>query len=179
MYTCTTITYSQKIWRGIKFGGLAVRAYKRQIKVRQYFLHAYIRIAIPYRTAKFKSANIFARADSRRFAKFNSLQIFRLYSIPFFATNDTPRYNMYTYNPPTLWTSKSELNQWRGSVWGVRCGPIFNAVYMYKTRMGRGRGGGGGGEGEGGGEESGLWREKKTQGAKSSSHKYPSLQLNP
>ena len=44
-----------------KFGGelnLAVRAYNRQIKVRQYFLHAYMRMVIPYRTAKFKSANI-------------------------------------------------------------------------------------------------------------------------
>ena len=52
------IPYSRKIWRGIKVGGLAVRAYNRQIKARQYFLHAYIRMAILYRTAKFKSANI-------------------------------------------------------------------------------------------------------------------------
>ena len=73
------IPYSWKIWRGIKFDGLAVRAYNRQIKIRQYFLHAYIRMAILYRAAKFKSANIFARADSRQSAKFNSRQIFRLY----------------------------------------------------------------------------------------------------
>ena len=33
----------------------------RQIKIRpQYFILAYIRMAIPYPTAKFKSANIFA-----------------------------------------------------------------------------------------------------------------------
>ena len=53
--------YSRKIWRGIKFGGLAVyNYYNRQIKIRQNFLLPYniIRMAIPYRTAKFKSANI-------------------------------------------------------------------------------------------------------------------------
>ena len=53
------VPYSRKIWQGIKFGGLAVSACDRQIKIRQYFILAYIRMAIPYRTAKFKSANIF------------------------------------------------------------------------------------------------------------------------
>ena len=46
------IPYSRKIWR---FGGLAR---DRQIKIRQYFILAYMRVAIPYRTAKLKSANI-------------------------------------------------------------------------------------------------------------------------
>ena len=82
-YTDTVSTYhiAGKFWRGIKFGGLAVHAYKYQIKVRQYFLHAYIRMVIPYRTTKFNSANIFAQADSRQSAKFNFHQIFRLYGI--------------------------------------------------------------------------------------------------
>ena len=56
------LPYSRKIWRGIKFGGLAVYYYNRQIKIRQNFLLAYIRMAIPYRTAKFKSANILSIA---------------------------------------------------------------------------------------------------------------------
>ena len=46
------ILYSRKIWQVIKFGGLAVYLCNRQIKIRQYFLLAYIRIEIPYRTAK-------------------------------------------------------------------------------------------------------------------------------
>ena len=36
------IPYSQKIWRGIKFGGLAVCLCNRQIKIRQNFLLVYI-----------------------------------------------------------------------------------------------------------------------------------------
>ena len=71
MYTGTTLPVNCRIAR--KFGrelNLAVRAYNRQIiEVRQYFLHAYtcihVHMAIPYQTAKFKSANIFAQADSR------------------------------------------------------------------------------------------------------------------
>ena len=51
----------------------------RQIKMRQYFILAYIHVAIPYRTAKFKSANIFAIAIWGPTAKFNSRQYFRLY----------------------------------------------------------------------------------------------------
>ena len=53
------IPYSQKIWWGIKFGGLACN---RQIKFHQCFILAYIHMSIPYRTAKFKSANIFTMA---------------------------------------------------------------------------------------------------------------------
>ena len=75
------IPYSRKIWRGIKFGGLAVQSYNRQIKIRQNFLLAYIRMAIPYRTAKFKSANILIIAILGSTANFNSRQYFRLYGI--------------------------------------------------------------------------------------------------
>ena len=49
--------------------------------MRQYFILAYIHVAIPYRTAKFKSANIFAIAIWGPTAKFNSRQYFRLYGI--------------------------------------------------------------------------------------------------
>ena len=45
-----------------KFGGLAVCLCNRQIKIRQNFLLAYIRMVIPYRTAKSKFANIFVHA---------------------------------------------------------------------------------------------------------------------
>ena len=75
------IPYSRKIWLGIKFGGLAVYLCNRQIKMRQYFILAYIHVAIPYRTAKFKSANIFAIAIWGPTAKFNSRQYFRLYGM--------------------------------------------------------------------------------------------------
>ena len=56
------IPYSRKIWQGIKFGSLAVCMSNRQIKISQNFLLAYIRMSIPYQTAKFKSANMFAKA---------------------------------------------------------------------------------------------------------------------
>ena len=49
--TQVLIPYSRKSWW---FGGLY---YNRQIKIRQNFLLAYIRMVIPYRAAKFKSAN--------------------------------------------------------------------------------------------------------------------------
>ena len=75
------LPYSRKIWRGIKFGGLAVYYYNRQIKIRQNFLLAYICMAIPYRTAKFKSANILSIAILGSTAKFNARQYFRLYGI--------------------------------------------------------------------------------------------------
>ena len=81
---CVNIPYGQKIWRGIKFGGLAVYFNNRQIKIRQNFLLAYpqyIRMAIPYRTAKLKSVNTFAMAIWDRTTKFNSRQYFRLYGI--------------------------------------------------------------------------------------------------
>ena len=73
------IPYSRKIWRGIKFGSLAVCLCNRQIKICQYSLLLYIRMAIPYQTAKFKSANIFAMVILNPTAKFNSRQYFRLY----------------------------------------------------------------------------------------------------
>ena len=67
-----------------KFGGLTVCLCNRQIKIRQYFLLAYIHMAIPYRTAKFKSANIFAMVILGSTAKFNSRQYFRLYGIMYY-----------------------------------------------------------------------------------------------
>ena len=75
------LPYSQKIWRGIKFGGLAVCLVTAKFKIRQYFILAYIRMAIPYRIAKFKSANIFAIAIWGPTAKFNSRQYFQLYGM--------------------------------------------------------------------------------------------------
>ena len=53
-----TLPYSRKIWRGIKFWRFGSLACDRQIKIRQYFIFVYIRMAIPYRTAKFRSANV-------------------------------------------------------------------------------------------------------------------------
>ena len=75
------IPYSRKIWRGIKFGGLVVCSSNCQIKIRQNFLLAYICMAIPYRTANFKSANKFAMAIWEPTAKFNSHQYFWLYGM--------------------------------------------------------------------------------------------------
>ena len=65
-----------------KFGSLTVYLCNRPIKTRQYFLLAYNYTygAIPYQTAKFKSANIFSMAILGPTAKFNSRQYFRLYS---------------------------------------------------------------------------------------------------
>ena len=51
------LLYSWEIWR---FGGLY---YNRQIKIRQNFLLTYIHMAIPYWTAKFKSANILGNSN--------------------------------------------------------------------------------------------------------------------
>ena len=75
------LLYSRKNWRGIKFGGLADCLSNRQIIICQNFLLAYIRMAIPYRTAKFKSANTFVMANWDPTAKFNSRQYFWLYGI--------------------------------------------------------------------------------------------------
>ena len=75
------LPYSRKFWRGIKFGGLAVCLCNHQIKICQYFLLAYICMAIPYWTTKFKSANIFAMAILGPTGKLNSCQYFRLYGI--------------------------------------------------------------------------------------------------
>ena len=63
------ILYSRKIWW---FGSLSRNC---QIKLRQYFILAYIiRMAIPYRIAKFKFANTFAMAIWGPTVKFNSHQ---------------------------------------------------------------------------------------------------------
>ena len=68
---CLNVTsYSRKIWR---FGGLYY--YNCQIKVRQNFLLAYIRMAILYRTVKIKSANILVIAIWGTTPKFNSANI--------------------------------------------------------------------------------------------------------
>ena len=48
-------------WWGIKFGGLLVLC-NRQIKIRKYFTLTYIRMAMPYQTAKLKSVNTVAIA---------------------------------------------------------------------------------------------------------------------
>ena len=45
------------------------------------YSHIYIHMAIPYRTTKFKSANILAIALLGSTAKFNARQYFRLYGI--------------------------------------------------------------------------------------------------
>ena len=73
------IPYSQKIWRGIKFGSLEVYSSDRQIKIRQNFLLTYMHMAIPYQIIKFKSANTFAMVIWDPTAKFNSRQYFWLY----------------------------------------------------------------------------------------------------
>ena len=64
-----------------KFGG---SRYDRQIKIRQYFRIECMRVysmTIPYRTAKFKSANVFISAALDHTAKFKDRQYFRLYGI--------------------------------------------------------------------------------------------------
>ena len=48
------LPYSQKIWRGIKFGGFRRN---RQIKIRQNLYRMHVCMAILFQTAKFKSAN--------------------------------------------------------------------------------------------------------------------------
>ena len=71
------IPCSQKIWWEIKLRSFAVCRHDCQIKIRQYFLLAYIRMVIPYRTAKFKSVNIIlAKVIWDPTAKFNSCQYF-------------------------------------------------------------------------------------------------------
>ena len=79
----SVIPYSREIWRGIKFGGLAVCLATAKLKSTDIsYLHI-IHMAIPYRTAKFKSANIFAMGIWGPTAKFNSCQYSRLYGILF------------------------------------------------------------------------------------------------
>ena len=79
MRSCV-IPYSRKIWWGIKVGGLAVYITTAKLKFAKFsYLHIYIIMAIPYRTAKFKSANILAIVILGSTAKFNSCQYFQLY----------------------------------------------------------------------------------------------------
>ena len=90
----TIIPYSQKIWR---FGS---RCYNRQIKIHHNFLLTYIiHMAIPYRTAKFKSANILPIAILGSTSKFNSRQYFWLYGIYIFAAKRRSRaYHVSDYD---------------------------------------------------------------------------------
>ena len=64
-------------WRGIKFGGLAVYIITAKLKSAKisYSHIQCIRMAIPYRTAKFKFANILAIAILGSTAKFNPANI--------------------------------------------------------------------------------------------------------
>ena len=80
MYECV-LPYSRKIWRGIKFGGLAVDVTTAKLKSAKISYSHIIRMAILYRTAKSKSANILAIVILGSTAKFNSHQYFRLYGI--------------------------------------------------------------------------------------------------
>ena len=68
----TYISYSQKIWQGIKFGGLVLHLCDHHIKIRQYFMLAYIRMVILTETPTLKSTNIFSMAILGSIAKFNS-----------------------------------------------------------------------------------------------------------
>ena len=52
-----------------------------KIKICQYLIFVYVRMAIPYQTDKFKSANIFVIAIWGQTTKFNSHQYFWLYGI--------------------------------------------------------------------------------------------------
>ena len=73
------LQYSQKIWPGIKFGGLAVCLSNRQIKNHQNFLFTSRCMVIPYQTTKFRSAIMFVMAIWDPTAKSNSCQYFQLY----------------------------------------------------------------------------------------------------
>ena len=48
------IPYSQKIWQGIKFGGLRRN---RQVKIRQNLYRVHVCVAILFQTAEVKSTN--------------------------------------------------------------------------------------------------------------------------
>ena len=75
------VPYSRKIWRGIKFGGLAVYTTTAKLKSAKIsYSHIYIwrsRTEPP----NLKSANILHIAISGSNAKFNGRQHFRLYGI--------------------------------------------------------------------------------------------------
>ena len=81
------IPYGRKIWWGIKSGSLAVYITTAKLKSAKIsYLHI-IRMAIPYRTAKFQSANILVIAIWGSTTKFNSRQYFRLYGIHAFKSD--------------------------------------------------------------------------------------------
>ena len=85
MYNCG-IPYSQKYWRSIKFGSLAVGEATVKFKSVKFNVRStYIRIILRVRvrayymygtTAKFKSANIFISAARDQTAKFKDRQYF-------------------------------------------------------------------------------------------------------
>ena len=78
------ILYSQKYWRSIKFGGLAVGEATVKFKSVKFKCDLRVRVRAYYMygtTAKFKSANIFISAAQDQTAKFKDCQYFRLYGI--------------------------------------------------------------------------------------------------
>ena len=78
----SNIPYSWKIWRGNKFGGLAVYITTAKLKfVKISYSHIILCMAILYQTAKFKSTNILGIAILGSIAKFNSYQYFQLFVI--------------------------------------------------------------------------------------------------
>ena len=58
----------------------------RQIKIRQISFRLYVRMAIPYQTAKFKSNNSVKNVVWAQTAKFNDRQYFQLYGIKFYVS---------------------------------------------------------------------------------------------
>ena len=50
------LLYSQKIWWGIKFGGLVVRFAAAKLNSAKYLTHMYTYMVIPYQTTTYKSA---------------------------------------------------------------------------------------------------------------------------
>ena len=79
--TARSIPYSRKIWRGIKFGGLAVRLATAKLKsAKMSYSHIYVwrpRSELP----NLNSANIFKCPVWSQTAKFNDRQDFRLYGM--------------------------------------------------------------------------------------------------
>ena len=65
------VPYSLKIWWGIQFGGLAVCLATTKLNLPIFFYLHIICMVIPYRTTKFKSANIFTMAILSPTAKLN------------------------------------------------------------------------------------------------------------
>ena len=77
-----------------------------QIKIRQFFfsVRMYIIMAIPYHTAKFKSANSVKNVVWGKTAKFNDRQYFRLYGIVQWIV-----YNVHVHVVSTMWET---ISQW-------------------------------------------------------------------